>query len=217
MSPRTVKYVQAMVREGFDYNEWLKQVREQDARAKQVQPATTAHDVVAARVDNPINTPDGEARPTGIALIKKLALDSRALRRSHQEARTPNARLARWLEKVHRASGEFQGSRRRDAVYEYLAAVFAIVTHYKVRRRTTRLLRHAFEFANLPFDRDADAFSALIRCTCGNAVDSKTISKWSRALRYVAFCKKSDTDLKKFMKRAGGINSCAAQYVQRKG
>ena len=44
-------------------------------------------------------------------------------------------------------------------MYEYLAAVFAIVTHYKVRRRTNRLLRHAFKFANLPFDTNGSFYS----------------------------------------------------------
>jgi hypothetical protein len=100
--------------------------------------------------------------------------------------------------------GPFQASRARDAVYGYLEAVFAIVEHYKVRRRTNRLLRHAFKFANLPFDRNADPFTAVIRCTCDGAADNKIISKWARALRYVAHCKKPRTRLKTFMKKAGG-------------
>jgi hypothetical protein len=38
MSPRTAKYIEAMVREGdnFDYDKWLKRVREEEAQAKQV-------------------------------------------------------------------------------------------------------------------------------------------------------------------------------------
>ena len=80
----------------------------------------------------------------------------------------------------------FQASRTRDAVFGYLEAVFAIVKHYKVRRRTKRLLRHAFKFANLPFDRSADPSTVVIRCTCADRADSKAISKWARALRYVA-------------------------------
>ena len=55
-------------------------------------------------------------------------------------------------------------------------SVFAIVEHYKVRRRTTRLLRHAFEFAELPFDRNADPFSAVIRCTSDDNADSGTMT-----------------------------------------
>jgi hypothetical protein len=96
----------------------------------------------------------------------------------------------------------------------YLDAVFAIVEHYKVRRRTKKLLRHAFKFANLPFAKDGDPFSAVIRCTCDDNADSKTISKWSRALRYVARCKKPATPLKAFMTGAGGVNACANRYAK---
>jgi hypothetical protein len=113
------------------------------------------------------------------------------------------------VEKVRRAWEDFQSSRTRDAVYGYLEAVFAIVEHFRVRRRTKRLLRHAFEFADLPIDKNADPFSAVIRCTSGRNIDTKTISKWSRALRYVASSKKPETAFKTFMKEAGGINACA--------
>jgi hypothetical protein len=82
--------------------------------------------------------------------------------------------------------------------------VFAIVEHYKVRRRTNKLLRHAFKFANLSFDRKYDAFTIVIRATSTDEVDSKTISKWARALRYVARYKKPGMPLKTFMKEAGG-------------
>jgi hypothetical protein len=136
--------------------------------------------------------------------------------RSHNEPRnkTPKARLRRLLEKVRDAWDDFQASRARDAVYGYLEAVFAIVEHYRTRRRTNKLLRHAFKFAHLPLDKPADPFTVVIRCTCDDAVDSKTISKWARALRYVAQCKKPGTPLKAFMTEAGGVNACAARYAR---
>ena len=120
----------------------------------------------------------------------------------------------RWLERISSAWDDFQASRNRYAVYGYLDAVFAIVEHYKVRRRTKRLLRRASEFANLPFDRNADPFTVVIRCTCADRADGKTISKWARALRYVARCKVSPTQLKTFMKEAGGVNACADLYAK---
>jgi hypothetical protein len=95
-----------------------------------------------------------------------------------------------------------------------LEAVFAIVALYKVRRRTNRLLRHAFKFAHLPFEKHADPFAAVIRCTCGGLADNKTISKWARALRYVARRKKPRMRLKAFMKGAGGVNACADRYAK---
>ena len=109
---------------------------------------------------------------------------------------------------------QFQTSRARDGVYQYLEAVFVIVEHYKVRRKTSRLLRHAFKLAGLPFDEDADPFAAVIRCTCEHSLDNKTISKWSRALRYIAHSEVPGTSLKTFMKKAGGINACAARFAR---
>ena len=136
--------------------------------------------------------------------------------RSHHEPRnkTPKARLRRRLEKICDAWDDFQASRARDAVYGYLEAVFAIVEHYKVRRRTKKLLRHAFKFANLPFDKNANPFTAVIRCTCDDEIDSKTISKWARALRYVAHCKPRKMRVEAFMKNVGGINACANLYAR---
>ena len=138
--------------------------------------------------------------------------------RSHHEPRnkTPKARLRRRLEKIRDTWDDFQASRARDAVYGYLEAVFAIVEHYKVRGRIKRLLRHAFEFADQPLDKNANPFTAVIRCTCDDNADSKTISKWARALRYVAHCKKPRTRLKTFMTEAGGVNACAAAYAKLK-
>ena len=45
-------------------------------------------------------------------------------------------------------------------------------------------------------------------------VDSKTMSKWARALRYVARYERPDRPLKTFMKEAGGVNACAELYAR---
>jgi hypothetical protein len=212
MSPRTSKYFEAVIRGGdnFDYNKWLKEVREEEAQAKQAE--------ASARIAAPTK-PFGDQHPRSnpaLPLTAKTTL-AQALRRSRRQAKskTPKARLRRWLEKVRRAWEDFQASRRRDAVYGYLEAVFAIVAHYRARRRTNRLLRHAFEFAKLPLDTNGDPFIAVIRCTSGNGADNKTISKWARALRYVARSKKPDIGLSAFMKGLGGINACADRYARR--
>jgi hypothetical protein len=99
-------------------------------------------------------------------------------------------------------------------VYGYLGAVFDTVMHYKMGRRTKKLLRQAFTFADLPFDITADPFSAVIRCTCDDNIDSNTISKRARALRYAARSKEPAVRLRTFMKRAGGVNACADLYAR---
>jgi hypothetical protein len=101
-----------------------------------------------------------------------------------------------------------------DWFYWILKTVFLIVMDHKGRRRTKRLLRRAFQFAGLPLDKNADPFAAVIRCTCEHSVDSKTASKWARALRYVAYCKVPRTQLKTFMKKMGGINGCADRHTR---
>jgi len=219
LSPRTANYVAALIRQGdnFDYYEWLQRVREEESEAKQAAAAFTSGKLIAAEIGPPIGTDCREAWPnSGLALMTRTVPVPRAMwRPSHEPVRkSAKARLTRRLEKVRDAWHDFQASRARNAVYGYLGAVLAIVEHYKVRRRTTRLLRHAFEFANLPFDRSTDPFTAVIRCTSDGNADSKTISKWARALRYVARCKESGTRVRAFMKEAGGVNACASLYAR---
>ena len=127
---------------------------------------------------------------------------SRANHRPKTE--TPATPLRRRLERVSAAWDRFQANRARDAVYGYLGAVFEIVVHYRVRRKTKKLLRSAFEFAGLPLDRNADSVTAIIRCTCERDLGDKTISKWARALRYVTYCEVPSAQLEAFMKEAGG-------------
>ena len=220
LSPRTADYVAALTREGdkFDYSKWLQRVREEVAQAKRVPAAFTSVAPIAAEIGNSVSKSDCRgARPiSGPSFMTKTVPPTRAICRPHNEGRgqSSKARLRQRLEKVREAWHDFQASRARDAVYKYLAAVFAVVEHYRVRRRTQRLLWHAFKFANLPFDSNADPFTAIIRCTCDDNVDGKTISKWARALRYVAHCKAPGTRLRTFMKAAGGVNACADLYAK---
>ena len=218
LSPRTANYVAALIRQGdkFDYFKWLQTVREEEAEAKQAPVSFTSDAPVAAEIGNSISKSEHRGTWPNSALVTRAAPIPRVIwRPSHEPVRnTPKARLARRLDKVADAWDEFQASRARDAVYSYLEAVFAIVEYYRTRRRTNKLLRHAFKFANLPFDKNANPFAAVIRCTCDDEIDSKTIGKWARALRYVAHCKVPRMRLKTLMKEAGGINACANLYAR---
>jgi hypothetical protein len=218
-SPRTADYVANLIREGdnFDYNKWLQKAREGDVQAAQVFAGSEPGETAATQC----NSMQGQGwqrtpPPAAPSLRVSTVVRGTALRRTgHADGdETPEARIRRRLEKVVHAWGDFQSSRTRDAVYGYLETVFDIVKHYEVRRRTRKLLRRAFKFANLPFDKNADPFTAVIRCTCADLADNKAISKWARALRYVAHCKASQIRLKAFMKEAGGVNACADLYAR---
>jgi hypothetical protein len=222
LSPRTVKYVEAMIREGdrFDYHKWLKRVRQEEAQAKSLLAPSTTGQAATAQIQNPIRTSDNRyAWPRAApALLAKTHSMAMAKGRSNLNPRcnTRKAQPRRQIERVQVAWRDFQTSRARDAVYDYLKAVFTIVMHHKVRRRNKRLLRHAFRFAKLRFDQNADPFTAIIRCTCDGAADNKMISKWARALRYAARRKPVGMRLKAFMKDEGGVNACAARYARLK-
>ena len=216
VSPRTAKYVEAMICEGdnFDYAEWLKRVREEEVDARQVQARATSGEFAGS---GPPSTPDNRPNPR-LRFATKTIRVPRTLRLQCQPKRkTPNAPLRQWLEKVHCAWGEFQTDRTRDAVYEYLAAVFDLVMHFKVRRRTKKLLRQTSKFGNVAVDKNADPFTAVIHCTSERAIDNKTVSKYARALRYAARHKEPDMRLKTFMKEAGGVNACANLYAKHFG
>jgi hypothetical protein len=218
MSPRTAKYVEAMIREGdnFDYEKWLARARAEEAQAKQAEAAGASGELTAAQIGRPISTKDCDHdRPNPASRLMTTTIRvPRVLSRSRRQAKTAKARLRRWFEKIRGAWDDFQSSRKRDAVYGFLEEIFRVVEHYRVRQRTTRLVRHAFEFANLPLDKNADPFAAVIRCTCDDAADSKTMSKWSRALRYASRRKEPNMRLKRFMKEAGGVNACADRYAR---
>jgi hypothetical protein len=218
-SARTADYVSALIREGdnFDYCRWLQEVRAEETQAKLRPQTTTSGKIRAVEIGPPTGTPDcRKASPSWTLFTRNQPIPG-GLHRSHREplGSTSSTRIRRRFEKIRDVWNRFQTSRARDAVYGYLEAVFAIVTHYKVRRKTKKLLRHAFKLAELPFDRNADPFTAVIRCTCADLADSKAISKWARALRYVARCKEPVARLRTFMKEAGGVNACASLYARR--
>jgi hypothetical protein len=208
LTPRTADYVAALIREGdnFDFGKWLQRVREEEHQATPVPATYTLGDCRNAELGHPVEPPNsrGAWQYSSPALMTRATALPRVIRRPSQEParKTAKAQVHRRLAEIHNAWDAFQANRARDAVYGYLEPVFAIVLHYKTRRKTKKLLRHSFKFAGLPLDRNADPVTAVIRCTSED-VDSKTISKWARALRYVARCKVAPTRLRIFMKEAG--------------
>ena len=217
MSLRTANFVEAMIRDGddFDYSEWLKGARDERGKAERVSEPAVSPQATPPQNENrqgESDTRGGRVAP-GVAKFLPLPRPSIASLLKFRESGAKAVRVVS-LGSVRDAWDDFQATRTRDAVYGYLEAVFTIVMHFKVRRRIKRLLRHAFELADQPLDKNADPFTAVIRCTCDGHADNKTISKWARALRYVARCKKHGTPLMAFMKGAGGVNACADRYAK---
>jgi hypothetical protein len=113
------------------------------------------------------------------------------------------------LLRVRNAWDDCQASRARDAIYSYLTAVFDLVAWWMAENRALERAQKALRLRHItPFDQE-DPFAAVIRCTADPAkVDKRTRSKWSLALRRALYHKSHS-----FMKRKGGINSCAAKFA----
>jgi hypothetical protein len=221
LTGRTAKYVEAMIREGddFDYYRWLRRVREEEAQLKSVavstpvQPIAPEPDHPAKIAQNPGEFKDPETADTA----KHKSVVQRTIQQVGHCTKSidkPKKSIRQRLGDVCNAWDDFQETRDRDAVYGYLRAVFSIVKHYDGRHRTKKLMRRAFEFAGLRTDMNADPFAVVIHCTCDGKADNKTISKWSRALRYVERVKKPRHQLTTFMKNRGGVNACAERYAK---
>lgn len=111
----------------------------------------------------------------------------------------------------------YQSTRERDAVYGYLTAVFEIVSRWKQQRRAKAKSHHALAATKSPRAlRTEDPFTVVICCTSDPCkVDTKTRSKWSRALRFSERFKPDTLSLAQFIKSKGGNNECAAQWSDR--
>ena len=111
-----------------------------------------------------------------------------------------------------------QTSHDRDAIYGYLASVFELVMWWDQESKAVNRARRALQLRGYSSVRETEPFAAVIFCTADrDQVDERTRSKWSRVLRYAAEHKDLDEPLRNFIKRKGGINSCASRFAERFG
>jgi hypothetical protein len=119
------------------------------------------------------------------------------------------------MKRLSMAWNECQNTRRRDAVFDFLQAIFDVVGVWmaegQAERRAQRALRFV-DYKTLPRD---EPFAVVLRCT--TSLDRRSRSKLSRVLRYAHHYKDNRESLERFLKRNGGINSCAAKYTRRLG
>jgi hypothetical protein len=111
----------------------------------------------------------------------------------------------------------YQSTRKRDAVFKYLTAVFEIVSRWKKQNRAKTKSNQALTASKSTKSiRSKEPFAVVIRCTSDPCkVDAKTRNKWARALRFVERFKPDNQGLAQFIKNEDGINACAAQWSGR--
>jgi hypothetical protein len=120
------------------------------------------------------------------------------------------------LLRVRNAWDECQANRDRDAIYNYLSAIFNLVAWWAVENRDLERACKALRLQNIRPSNHDEPFASLIRCTADpGKVDKRTRSKWSRVLRYALKYKSHTEPLEQFIKQRGGINECAARAAKR--
>ena len=126
-------------------------------------------------------------------------------------------KIANEVAKTRRAWRAYSSSRRRNAIYEFLTAVAAVVDCWKNERRlrdSVNLTRNLHQGSVLV--RTDDPFLTIINCTANpRQTDAKARSKWARALRYAEANRGKNESIEIFMQRKGGINDCADQWSNR--
>jgi hypothetical protein len=122
------------------------------------------------------------------------------------------------LAEVRNAWQRYRSTNRRNAVYFYLEAVFALVTRWGRDKCALKNSRVAFRLQLRTTKMKAEPFGIIIFCTCDPAVaDAKMRSKWSRVLRFARKAKRADQGLTDFIKTSGGINKCAGRFSTQRG
>jgi hypothetical protein len=118
------------------------------------------------------------------------------------------------LEKLRAVSKRSFSSGNRMAVQTFLGAIFNQVSRWQAEDRLEEDLDRLLDSLKAPVPlRIGEAFAVVIYCTAPH-VDQKSRSKWARALRFAAANKPDNESIKKFIKRRGGINTCASRYAQ---
>ena len=109
-----------------------------------------------------------------------------------------------------------QACRARDAVYDYLTAAFELVLCWKVECHEIQRARRALKINGLAPPEEPEPFAAVIAASVSpKKLDRRQLSKYSRVLQYAASCDCRPKKLKRFIKKRGGLNSCAARFGRR--
>jgi hypothetical protein len=120
--------------------------------------------------------------------------------------------LLRELKSIRSAFRKYQKTNGRDAVYEYLEAVFSLVFKWFKDGSELWHARWCFRLKGRDVSKTLDPFVAVISCTADRRrIHRLTISKWARALAWALKHKPHDGSLPQFVQGMGGINNSAAK------
>ena len=109
-----------------------------------------------------------------------------------------------------------QRNRERDAIFRFLTNVFDLVAWWAFEKQASERAVRALALKGLAIPRIVEPYAAVIVASVApERIDKRSVSKWSRALRFAAACKSRKKRLRQFIKAQGGINACATAYNRR--
>jgi hypothetical protein len=135
-------------------------------------------------------------------------------RRNQAQPQLPytNTALECDLRRVRDTWRESRRQHDRVSVYLFLTAVFDLVAVWQKENRAADRAKRALRLKGWEYGEHIEPFAAVIGCTSSRKkVDAKARSKWARALMFAAEYKTTSEPLEHFIRRHGGINSCAAE------
>ena len=122
-----------------------------------------------------------------------------------------NGSLAADLARLRDTWREVQSSRNRDAIFLFLTDVFELVRWWAFQNEADKRAARALALKGLAVRKNIEPHAAVIAAAVApKTIDKRTVSKWSRALRFAAARKRDKEKLRAFIKVRGGINACAA-------
>jgi hypothetical protein len=96
-------------------------------------------------------------------------------------------------------------------VYDYLAAVFELYVQLRRTKQAKPSARRIAKLFGLRTGKRTHAIRVIIDAT--STADIKTMSRWSRALRYAWHERKTWKDLGSFLRENSGPAGCAKQFA----
>ena len=143
-----------------------------------------------------------------------MSLSGWSNRRDQRQPLIPYSSSAlRWdIFRVREAWRESRRQHDRFSIFGYLAAVYDLVAVWKKENQAVERATRALRLKRRAYGNTIEPFAAIISCTSSRkAVDGKARSKWAHALLFAAKYKTPGEPLEDFIRRHGGINSCAAE------
>jgi hypothetical protein len=102
-------------------------------------------------------------------------------------------------------------SRSRFAFYDYLAAVIELYVQLRRTKQAKKAATLIVKLFGLRSKKGTHPIRVIIDAT--SSADNKTRSRWTRALRYAWYKRKTWSKLTTFLRENGGPAGCAEQFA----